>query len=111
MMKNAKIWLVIAVVACVIGFYSGFFSLMIIGSGVNGSGCGSQCSSSSEVAAAIGLFFLGGAVFSAVYSVYLSWAKREQVPRLWINIMVTTVNLLVVLIAGLLFILLINMFM
>ena len=108
MTKNARVWLVVAVIAGVIGLCSGFFSFIILGAAASGSGCSGQCSVLSNSAAAIGMFFLGGAIVSAFYSVFLIWTKKEQAPRLWGKIIMTIVNLFVALLAGSSFILLVS---
>lgn len=98
--KKANFWLGVAVISGALGFCIGLFSLMLVGVGVSGSGCGSQCSSSSEFAAAVGMFLLGISAPSAVYSVLLTWVQSGPASRLSSDIMVTIVGFLVALMAG-----------
>lgn len=63
MPKIAKVLLVVFFIA--IGLFSLFFSFMIIGAGVSGSGCGTECFNSASTMKTIsyisfGLAFLSG---------------------------------------------------
>ncbi|PVZ87891.1 hypothetical protein C9426_09830 [Serratia sp. S1B] len=105
MLKNEKLWLLVAILCGVAGFFSGFLSLMAAG-GASGSGCGSQCFDFLKSAANIGILFFGGSLFSAYYAMSLASKKREQDPGAPGYRLVKTLGVLTMLVTGVFFFLL-----
>jgi len=97
---DGRYWAIPAFLACGIGLLLGILGLAMIGAGVSGSGCGKQCSDSVMLFAAIGSGLLGLAILSALVSISLIWFFRYHPPRLWLDIAITLVDLLVLLSAG-----------
>lgn len=77
MTKMIKILLIILFI--VTGLFSGFFSFAIIGAGVSGSGCGSECLESSSTLKTISIIaFLLAIVFAAFPSKKVSVDKKHH---------------------------------
>lgn len=94
MMRNKNIWLVVAILLGIVGFFSTFFTML-------SAMCTGDCSIVfARTAATVGLFSLGAAFFSAIYSVCLSGSEEKRSSG---NTLVKILGVLTALITGFLF--------
>lgn len=98
--RDGRLWMLVAMVTCAVGFFVGLLGLAMVGAGVSGSGCGKACSDSVMSFAYTGSFFLGLAVLTALGSMVLIWWLRDPEQQLWVGITVTVLDVLVLLVAG-----------
>ncbi|KGB00502.1 putative membrane protein [Enterobacteriaceae bacterium ATCC 29904] len=76
MTKSSKIFMI--VVFIIIALLSGFFSLMIVGLGVSGSGCGGECLENSDTAKYVSCIFWALAITGCMLPVKSAVAKDDD---------------------------------
>lgn len=102
-MLNGGFLLAVGMMLGFLGLCSAFFGFGAVGAGVSGSGCGDVCSKTSDFLISLSRYFLGGAILSALLSIRMTWAQTSAVVQRGVRIAMTILNVLVILIAGLVF--------
>lgn len=92
MLKSTESWLGLAIILCVVGFFSSFIGAMAVGMGVSGSGCNTQCSSFSDTVIGLGIFILVSSFFSAIYSLNLACKQKKMVIVKILGVMTTFIS-------------------
>jgi hypothetical protein len=109
LLRDARTWLLLALLVGGSGLLCGLFGMLLVGMGVSGSGCGRQCIDNVMLFSRIGMLLLGLGMAAALTALVLLWSLQRHSLRLWLRLLLSLLALLMLLVGGASFSLLVSL--